>query len=86
MFSSSFTMSEQQHRKWTPYKHASPAHSGRCAVARPAARSARASEESALRPPVLGERSPRKKLRGDECKAQHALPHKRKRAKQNKER
>ena len=25
MFSSSFTMSEQQHRQWTPYKHAAPA-------------------------------------------------------------
>jgi hypothetical protein len=24
MFSSSFTMSEQQHRQWTPYKHAAP--------------------------------------------------------------
>ena len=24
MFSSSFTMSEQQHRQWTPYKHAVP--------------------------------------------------------------
>src|SRR5487761_1884040 len=62
-----------------------PAHSGRFALAWPAARSARASEESALRPPVLGERSPRKKLRGDQSKAQHALPHERKRAKQNKE-
>src|SRR5467141_2460298 len=29
MFSSSFTMSEQEHRQWTPYKHAAPAHSGR---------------------------------------------------------
>ena len=43
MFSSSFTMSEQKHRQWTPYKHAAPAHSGRFALARPAARSARAS-------------------------------------------
>ena len=43
MFSSSFTMSEQKHRQWTPYKHAEPAHSVRFAVARPAARSARAS-------------------------------------------
>ena len=25
MFSSSFTMSEQKHRQWTPYKHAAPA-------------------------------------------------------------
>jgi hypothetical protein len=25
MFSSSFTMSEQQHRQWTPYKHDAPA-------------------------------------------------------------
>jgi len=24
MFSSSFTMSEQQHRQWTPYKHVLP--------------------------------------------------------------
>jgi hypothetical protein len=24
MFSSSFTMSEQEHRQWTPYKHAAP--------------------------------------------------------------
>ena len=24
MFSSSFTMSEQKHRQWTPYKHAAP--------------------------------------------------------------
>ena len=44
MFSSSFTMSEQEHRQWTPYKHAAPALTGRFAVARPAARSARASE------------------------------------------
>src|SRR5271154_671808 len=29
MFSSSFTMSEQQHRQGTLYKHAAPAHSGR---------------------------------------------------------
>ena len=29
MFSSSFTMSEQQHRQWTPYKHAAPAPWGR---------------------------------------------------------
>jgi hypothetical protein len=43
MFSSSFTMSEQEHRQWTPYKHDAPAHSGRSALARPAARSARAS-------------------------------------------
>jgi hypothetical protein len=35
MFSSSFTMSEQEHRQWTPYKHDAPAHSGRFAVARP---------------------------------------------------
>src|SRR5487761_495031 len=35
---------------------------------------------------LFGLRGPRgKKLRGDESKAQHALPHKRKRAKQNKE-
>ena len=47
MFSSSFTMSEQQHRQGTLYKHAVPAHSGRCAVARPAARSARASRNLA---------------------------------------
>jgi hypothetical protein len=26
MFSSSFTMSEQHHRQWTPYKHDAPAH------------------------------------------------------------
>ena len=25
MFSSSFTMSEQKHLQWTPYKHAAPA-------------------------------------------------------------
>ena len=25
MFSSSFTMSEQEHRQWTPYKQAAPA-------------------------------------------------------------
>ena len=25
MFSSSFTMSEQKHRQWTPYKHDAPA-------------------------------------------------------------
>ncbi len=43
MFSSSFTMSEQEHRQGTPYKHDAPARSGRSAVARPAARSARAS-------------------------------------------
>ena len=43
MFSSSFTMSEQKHRQWTPYKHDAPTHSGRSALARPAARSARAS-------------------------------------------
>ena len=24
MFSSSFTMSEQKHRQWTPYKHDAP--------------------------------------------------------------
>ena len=24
MFSSSFTMSEQKHRQWTPYKHGAP--------------------------------------------------------------
>src|SRR5487761_1397410 len=35
---------------------------------------------------LFGLRGPRgKKLRGDESKAQHALPHKRKRAKQDKE-
>ncbi len=28
MFSFSFTMSEQQHRQWTPYKHAAPALTG----------------------------------------------------------
>ncbi len=74
MFSSSFTMSEQHHRQWTPYKHAAPAHSGRFAVARPAARSARASRNlrTALLFVVRGPRG--KKLCGDESKAQHALP------------
>ena len=59
--------------------------SGRFAVARPAARSARASRN--LRTAIQFEvRWPRgKKLRGDEGKAQHALPQERKRAKQNKE-
>ena len=45
MFSSSFTMSEQEHRQWTPYKHDAPALTGRFAMARPAARSARASRK-----------------------------------------
>ena len=85
MFSSSFTMSEQQHRQWTPYKHDAPAHSGRFALARPAARSARASRNlrTALQ---FGLRGPRgKKLRGDENRAQHALPDDGKRAQTNKE-
>ena len=43
MFSSSFTMSEQKHRQWTPYKHAAPTLRVAFALARPAARSARAS-------------------------------------------
>ena len=43
MFSSSFTMSEQQHRQWTPYKQAAPALRVAFALARPAARSVRAS-------------------------------------------
>src|SRR5271163_2263193 len=43
MFSSSFTMSEQQHRQGTLYKHDAPALRVAFALARPAARSARAS-------------------------------------------
>ena len=54
MFSSSFTMSEQEHPQGTPYKIDAPAHSGRFALARPAARSAYASEESACGPPNSG--------------------------------
>jgi hypothetical protein len=73
MFSFSFTMSEQQHRQWTPYKLDAPARSGRFAVARPAARSARASRN--LRTArQFGLRGPRgKKLCGDESKAQRAV-------------
>src|SRR6266851_3790989 len=81
MFSSSFTMSEQEHRQWTPYKHAAPALTGRFALARPAARSARASTEICARPSKLGERAARKQLRGNQNTAQHALPQERKRAK-----
>ncbi len=85
MFSSSFTMSEQEHRQWTPYKQAAPAHSGRSALARPAARSARASR-NLRRDLQFGLRGPRgKKLRGDENKAQHALPDDGKQAQTTKE-
>jgi len=35
MFSSSFTMSEQQHRQWTPYKNDAPALRAAFALARP---------------------------------------------------
>jgi len=81
MFSSSFTMSEQEHRQWTPYKHAAPARSGRFAVARPAARSARASRNLRTGLQFSFERSARKKLRGNESETQHALPDDGKRAK-----
>jgi len=64
MFSSSFTMSEQEHRQWTPYKHDAPGSlcehdtdlllSKTVSLARPAARSAYASEESACGPPNSG--------------------------------
>jgi hypothetical protein len=74
MFSSSFTMSEQKHRKWTPYKHAAPALTGRSALARPAARSVRASRNLRTALQFECERAARKKLRADESKAQHALP------------
>jgi hypothetical protein len=40
MFSSSFTMSEQQHRQWTPYKHSEYGLDARpvnCAGAEPSA-------------------------------------------------
>ena len=73
MFSSSFTMSEQEHRQWTPYKHAAPAHSGRFALARPAARSARASRNLRTGLQFVSEKPARKKLRGDENETQHAL-------------
>jgi len=61
MFSSSFTMSEQKHRQWTPYKHAAPALTGRVALARPAARFAPHLKKSALGPPFFV-RGPRGKF------------------------
>jgi hypothetical protein len=47
---------------------------GRSALARPAARSARTSRNLRTDLQLSFERSARKKLRGDESKAQHALP------------
>jgi len=72
MFSSSFTMSDQEHRQWTPYKHAAPAHWGRCALARPAARSARASR-NLRRDLQFGLRGPRENV-ARECKQREARP------------
>ena len=74
MFSSSFTMSEQEHRQWTPYKNDAPALTGRFALARPAARSARASRNlrTALQFGCKGRAE--KHWRGNESKAQYALP------------
>ena len=60
MFSSSFTMSEQQHRQWTPYKQAAPALRAAFALSRPAARSARASR-NLRRDLQFGLRGPREK-------------------------
>jgi hypothetical protein len=61
MFSSSFTMSEQKHRQWTPYKHAAPALRAAFALARPAARSARASR-NLRRDLQFGLRGPRENV------------------------
>ena len=84
MFSSSFTMSEQEHRQWTSYKHAAPALRAAFALARPAARSARASEICAG-PSSWCERPRGKKFARNESKTQHALPDDGKRAQTNKE-
>jgi hypothetical protein len=65
MFSSSFTMSEQEHPQRTPYKHDAPAHSGRFALARPAARLL-AHPEIRARPSVIKMRAlvtPKRKTR-----------------------
>ncbi len=81
MFSSSFTMSEQEHRQGTPYKHAAPALRAAFALSRPAARSAHASRNLRTDLQFSFERSARKKLRGNESETQHALPDEGKRAK-----
>jgi hypothetical protein len=72
MFSSSFTMSEQEHRQWTPYKHDAPALRAAFALSRPAARSARASR-NLRRDLQFGLRGPRENV-ARESKQHEARP------------
>jgi hypothetical protein len=81
MFSSSFTMSEHEHRQWTPYKHDAPALNGplRSGTSCRPLRSRIWNLRSDLQIWVRGRRE--KCCAGNQNKAQHALPQERKRAK-----
>jgi hypothetical protein len=46
MFTSSFIVSEQEHRQWTPYKHGAPSASPTTAFVTPVQRSASRVQES----------------------------------------
>jgi hypothetical protein len=86
MFSSSFTMSEQKHRQWTPYKHAAPAHSGRFSLWHGLPPAPLAHLEICARPSCSRCKGrAEKNWRGNESKTQHALPDDGKRAQTNKE-
>jgi hypothetical protein len=82
MFSSSFTMSEQEHRQWTPYKHVVPpptADAPACHALPPAPL---AHLEICARLSSSFVREPRgKSCAGMKAKTKHALPQERKRAK-----
>ena len=79
MFSSSFTMSEQEHRQWTPYKHVAPAL--RDASLWHDLPPALLTRLGSTRPLLFRVREGRgKKLRGNLSEAQHALPDDGKRA------
>ena len=77
MFSSSFTMSEQKHRQWTPYKHGAPALRDRLRLylRHVLPLTPLAHLEICARPSCSRCRGRAKKnWRGNESKEQHALP------------
>jgi hypothetical protein len=83
MFTSCFTIREQEHRQWTPYKHGAPSASPNTAFVTPCTAPLHASKN--LRAPLpIRVRG----ARGKSCavkQAQHALPQERERARKGSE-